>query len=153
MLNVGVKAPEFKLPDQNGVEHSLSEYKGKKVILYFYPKDNTSGCTLEAIQFSELKDEFEKLNAVVIGVSKDSVASHKKFIEKHNLTVELVSDEDISIQEHFDVWKLKKMCGKEYMGTVRSTFILDDKGNILKEFRNVKAKDHAIKVLEALKEL
>lgn len=108
---------------------------------------------MEAIQFSELKEEFEKLNAVVIGVSKDSLASHKKFIEKHNLTVELVSDEDLSIQEHFDVWKMKKLYGKEYMGTVRSTFILDDKGNILKEFRNVKAKDHALKVLEALKEL
>ena len=134
-------------------EFSLDKYKGKKIILYFYPKDNTSGCTLEAIQFSELKDEFEKLNAVVIGVSKDSLLSHKKFIEKHNLKVELVSDEDISIQEHFDVWKLKKMCGKEYMGTVRSTFILDDEGNILKEFRNVKAKGHAVKVLEALKEL
>lgn len=145
-------ACNLKFNGMNG-EFSLDKYKGKKIILYFYPKDNTSGCTLEAIQFSELKDEFEKLNAVVIGVSKDSLLSHKKFIEKHNLKVELVSDEDISIQEHFDVWKLKKMCGKEYMGTVRSTFILDDKGNILKEFRNVKAKGHAVKVLEALKEL
>ena len=118
----------------NGIdgEFSLDKFKGKKIVLYFYPKDNTSGCTLEAIQFSELKDEFEKLDAVIIGISKDSLASHKKFIEKH---------------------KLKKMYGKEYMGTVRSTFILDDKGNILKEFRNVKVKDHAIKVLEALKEL
>lgn len=145
-------ACNLKFNGMNG-EFSLDKYKGKKIILYFYPKDNTSGCTLEAIQFSELKDEFEKLNAVVIGVSKDSLLSHKKFIEKHNLKVELVSDEDISIQEHFDVWKLKKVCGKEYMGTVRSTFILDDEGNILKEFRNVKAKGHAVKVLEALKEL
>lgn len=145
-------ACNLKFNGMNG-EFSLDKYKGKKIILYFYPKDNTSGCTLEAIQFSELKDEFEKLNAVIIGVSKDSLLSHKKFIEKHNLKVELVSDEDISIQEHFDVWKLKKMCGKEYMGTVRSTFILDDEGNILKEFRNVKAKGHAVKVLEALKEL
>lgn len=145
-------ACNLKFNGMNG-EFSLDKYKGKKIILYFYPKDNTSGCTLEAIQFSELKDEFEKLNAVVIGVSKDSLLSHKKFIEKHNLKVELVSDEDISIQEHFDVWKLKKMCGKEYTGTVRSTFILDDEGNILKEFRNVKAKGHAVKVLEALKEL
>lgn len=145
-------ACNLKFNGMNG-EFSLDKYKGKKIILYFYPKDNTSGCTLEAIQFSELKDEFEKLNAVIIGVSKDSLLSHKKFIEKHNLKVELVSDEDISIQEHFDVWKFKKMCGKEYMGTVRSTFILDDEGNILKEFRNVKAKDHAVKVLEALKEL
>ena len=145
-------ACNLKFNGMNG-EFSLDKYKGKKIVLYFYPKDNTSGCTLEAIQFSELKDEFEKINSVIIGVSKDSLLSHKKFIEKHNLKVELVSDEDISIQEHFDVWKLKKMCGKEYMGTVRSTFILDDEGNILKEFRNVKAKGHAVKVLEALKEL
>ena len=129
-------ACDLKFNGING-EFSLDKYKGKKIVLYFYSKDNTSGCTLEAIQFSELKDEFEKLNAVIIGVSKDSLASHKKFIEKHNLTVELVSDEDLSIQEHFDVWKMKKLYGKEYMATIRSTFILDDKVNILKEFRNV----------------
>lgn len=134
-------------------DFSLDEYKGKKIVLYFYPKDNTSGCTLEAIEFTELKEEFEKLGAVVIGVSKDSLVSHKKFVDKHSLGIELVSDESLEIQQHFDVWKMKKMCGKEYMGTVRSTFILDDKGNILKEFRNVKAKGHALKVLDELRNL
>lgn len=143
---------DLKFNGVNG-EFSLENYRGKKIVLYFYPKDNTAGCTLEAIEFSALKDEFEKLGAVVIGVSKDSIKSHKNFIQKHNLEVELVSDESLSIQEHFDVWKLKKMCGKEYMGTVRSTFIIDDKGNILKEFRNVKAKGHAQKILEELRAL
>ena len=143
---------DLKFNGVNG-EFSLENYRGKKIVLYFYPKDNTAGCTLEAIEFSALKDEFEKLGAVVIGVSKDSIKSHKNFIQKHNLEVELVSDESLSIQEHFDVWKLKKMCVKEYMGTVRSTFIIDDKGNILKEFRNVKAKGHAQKILEELRTL
>lgn len=143
---------DLKFNGVNG-EFSLENYRGKKIVLYFYPKDNTAGCTLEAIEFSSLKDEFEKLGAVVIGVSKDSIKSHKNFIQKHNLEVELVSDESLLIQEHFDVWKLKKMCGKEYMGTVRSTFIIDDKGNILKEFRNVKAKGHAQKILEELRTL
>lgn len=132
---------------------NLENYKGKKIVLYFYPKDNTAGCTAEALDFTAHKDDFEKLGAVVIGVSKDSMKSHEKFIEKHSLDVELISDEDLSIQKEFDVWQMKKMCGKEYMGTVRSTFILDDEGNILKEFRNVKVKGHVEAVLEALKEL
>lgn len=131
----------------------LEKYKGKKIVLYFYPKDNTSGCTMEALDFTENKAEFEKLGAVVIGVSKDSVKSHEKFIEKHGLDVELISDEDLSIQKEFDVWKMKKLYGKEYMGTVRSTFILDDTGKILREFRNVKVKGHVQNVLDALKEL
>lgn len=131
----------------------LEKYKGKKIVLYFYPKDNTSGCTMEALDFTENKAEFEKLGAVVIGVSKDSVKSHEKFIEKHGLDVELISDEDLSIQKEFDVWQMKKLYGKEYMGTVRSTFILDDTGKILREFRNVKVKGHVQNVLDALKEL
>ncbi|KXB44759.1 antioxidant, AhpC/TSA family [Tissierellia bacterium KA00581] len=132
---------------------NLNDIKGKKIILYFYPKDNTKGCTLEAIEFSSLKEEFEKQNAIVIGVSKDSLESHKKFKEKNNLNLDLISDESLEILKYFDVWKLKKMCGKEYMGTVRSTFILDDKLNILKEFRNVKAKGHANFILQTLKEM
>lgn len=136
----------------NGVLN-LEDFKGKKIVLYFYPKDNTSGCTMEAVDFTSLKDEFEKLNAVVIGVSKDSIKSHEKFKSKHCLDIELVSDEDLSLQKQFDVWQMKKLYGKEYMGTVRSTFILNDKGEILKEFRNVKVKGHAHAVLEALKEL
>lgn len=132
---------------------NLNDIKGKKIILYFYPKDNTKGCTLEAIEFSSLKEEFEKQNAIVIGVSKDSLESHKKFKEKNNLNIDLISDESLEILKYFDVWKLKKMCGREYMGTVRSTFILDDKLNILKEFRNVKAKGHANFILQTLKEM
>ena len=132
---------------------NLNDIKGKKIILYFYPKDNTKGCTLEAIEFSSLKEEFEKQNAIVIGVSKDSLESHKKFKEKNNLNLDLISDESLEILKYFDVWKLKKMCGKEYMGTVRSTFILDDKLNILKEFINVKAKGHANFILQTLKEM
>lgn len=132
---------------------NLNDIKGKKIVLYFYPKDNTKGCTLEAIEFSSLKEEFEKQNAIVIGVSKDSLESHKKFKEKNNLNLDLISDESLEILKYFDVWKLKKMCGKEYMGTVRSTFILDDKLNILKEFRNVKAKGHANFILQTLKEM
>lgn len=132
---------------------NLNDIKGKKIILYFYPKDNTKGCTLEAIEFSSLKEEFEKQNAIVIGVSKDSLESHKKFKEKNNLNLDLISDESLEILKYFDVWKLKKMCGREYMGTVRSTFILDDKLNILKEFRNVKAKGHVNFILQTLKEM
>lgn len=132
---------------------NLNDIKGKKIILYFYPKDNTKGCTLEAIEFSSLKEEFEKQNAILIGVSKDSLESHKKFKEKNNLNLDLISDESLEILKYFDVWKLKKMCGREYMGTVRSTFILDDKLNILKEFRNVKAKGHANFILQTLKEM
>lgn len=132
---------------------NLNDIKGKKIILYFYPKDNTKGCTLEAIEFSSLKEEFEKQNAIVIGVSKDSLESHKKFKEKNNLNLDLISDESLEILKYFDVWKLKKMCGREYMGTVRSTFILDDKLNILKEFRNIKAKGHANFILQTLKEM
>ena len=132
---------------------NLNDIKGKKIVLYFYPKDNTKGCTLEAIEFSSLKEEFEKQNAIVIGVSKDSLESHKKFKEKNNLNLDLISDESLEILKYFDVWKTKKMCGREYMGTVRSTFILDDKLNILKEFRNVKAKGHANFILQTLKEM
>ena len=132
---------------------NLNDIKGKKIILYFYPKDNTKGCTLEAIEFSSLKEEFEKRNAIVIGVSKDSLESHKKFKEKNNLNLDLISDESLEILKYFDVWKLKKMCGREYMGTVRSTFILDDKLNILKDFSNVTAKGHANFILQTLKEM
>lgn len=132
---------------------NLKNIDGKKIILYFYPKDNTKGCTIEALEFSALKDEFEKLNAIVIGVSKDSLESHKKFKEKNGLNFDLISDSSLDILKYFDVWKIKKMYGKEYMGTVRSTFILDDKLNILKEFRSVKAKGHAKFILDVLKEI
>lgn len=131
----------------------LKDIKGKKIVLYFYPKDNTKGCTLEALEFSSLKEEFDKLNAIIIGVSKDSEKSHENFKEKNDLKFHLVSDENLSILKYFDVWKVKKMFGNEYMGTVRSTFILDDHLNVLKEFRNVKAKGHAKFILDVLKEM
>ena len=147
------KAPEFCLPNQDGVEICLRDLKGKWVILYFYPKDNTPGCTTEAKEFSELIDEFEKLGAVVIGVSPDSPKKHCNFIEKHNLKVTLLSDEEKKVLKEYGAWGKKKNYGREYEGVIRSTFIIDPEGNIVKEFRNVRAKGHAAKVLEELKKL
>lgn len=132
---------------------NLKDICDKKIVLYFYPKDNTKSCTIEALEFSALKDEFKKLNTLIIGVSKDSLESHNKFKEKNDLNFDLISDTSLDILKYFDVWKRKTMYGKEYMGTVRSTFILDDKLNILKEFRNVKAKGHAKFILDILKDL
>ena len=147
------KAPEFCLPNQDGVEICLRDLKGKWVILYFYPKDNTPGCTTEAKEFSELIDEFEKLGAVVIGVSPDSPKRHCNFIEKHGLKVTLLSDEEKKVLKEYGAWGKKKNYGREYEGVIRSTFIIDPEGNIVKEFRNVRAKGHAAKVLEELKKL
>ena len=130
MLEVGTKAPDFKLPDQNGEMHSLKDYKGKKVILYFYPKDNTSGCTKQACSFGELMPQFKEKGAVIIGVSKDSVASHKKFEEKYGLPFTLLSDVDRVAIEAYDVWKEKKNYGKVTMGVVRTTYLIDEKGVI-----------------------
>ncbi len=153
MVEEGKKAPEFCLPDQQGKEHCLSDYKGKWVVLYFYPRDNTPGCTTEALEFTALLEEFEKLNAVVIGISKDSVDSHKRFVEKHGLKVILLSDPEKKVIENYGVWQLKKRYGKESYGVVRSTFLIDPEGNIAKVWRNVRAKGHAQKVLETLKQL
>lgn len=132
-------------------ELNLSDYKGKKLIIYFYPKDNTSGCSLEASDFRDHIDEFKSLGYEVIGISKDSAKSHIKFIEKYNLPFPLISDEDTSINNLFEVWQLKKMAGKEYMGTVRSTFVLDENHKIIKEFRKVKVKGHVEEVLDFVK--
>lgn len=132
---------------------SLENFKGKKLVLYFYPKDNTSGCTTEAIEFSELIQEFEKLNTVVVGISRDSVKTHQNFINKHDLKIELLSDPNREINKQYDVLKNKKMYGKDVIGTVRSTFIFDEDSNLIKEFRNVKAKGHAEEVLEFIKGL
>ncbi|EDM23501.1 thioredoxin-dependent thiol peroxidase [Caminibacter mediatlanticus] len=147
------KASDFCLPNQDGVEICLRDLKGKWVILYFYPKDNTPGCTTEAKEFSELIDEFEKLGAVVIGVSPDSPKKHCNFIEKHGLKITLLSDEEKKVLKEYGAWGKKKNYGREYEGVIRSTFIIDPEGNIVKEFRNVRAKDHATKVLEELKKL
>ena len=146
------KAPPFTLQDASEKEHKLSDYQDKTVILYFYPKDSTPGCTIEAIDFSKLKGEFNKANAVVIGISKDSCKSHQKFIDKESLTILLLSDPEHKTMDDYNVWKELQFMGRKYMGTERSTFIIKD-GKIVKEYRKVKVKDHAQEVLEEVKKL
>ena len=150
MLEVGTKAPDFTLPDQNGDMHSLSEFKGKKVILYFYPKDNTLGCTKQACGFAERMPQFTEKGAVVIGISKDSVASHKKFETKFDLPFTILSDEDTAVNQLYDVWKEKKMAGRTYMGTVRTTYLIDEEGVIVKAFDKVKAADNPEQMLNEI---
>ena len=150
MLEVGTKAPAFELPDQNGTMHTLEEYRGKKVILYFYPKDNTAGCTKQACGYSQNYPQFEEKGAVVLGISKDSVASHKKFEEKNGLTFTLLADPERKVIEAYDVWKEKKMCGKVSMGVVRTTYLIDENGIIIKANDKVKAAEDAEKMLEEL---
>ncbi|WP_135611840.1 thioredoxin-dependent thiol peroxidase [Methanococcoides sp. AM1] len=152
-LTAGEKAPALCLPDPEGNDVSLEDLKGKWVVLYFYPKDNTSGCSIEAMEFTKLKGDFEEEGAVVIGVSKDSQKSHQRFIEKKELGITLLSDESTELQQSYDVWQLKKMAGREYMGTVRTTFLIDPEGNIAKVWDKVKAKGHAGAVLEGLREI
>lgn len=150
MLEIGTKAPAFSLPDQNGKVHTLEEYAGKKVILYFYPKDNTSGCTKQACAFGELYPQFIEKGAVVIGVSKDSVASHKRFEEKNGLPFTLLSDPELEAIQAYDVWKEKKTCGKVSMGVVRTTYLIDENGIIIKGFDKVKAADNPAQMLKLL---
>lgn len=147
MLETGTKAPAFKLPDQNGIMHTLEEYRGKKIILYFYPKDNTPGCTKQACGFGELYPQFQEKGAVVIGVSKDSVASHKKFEEKYGLPFTLLSDTELSCIQDYDVWKEKVNYGKVSMGVVRTTYLIDENGIIVKAFGKVKAADNPAQML------
>ena len=139
MLEVGTKAPDFNLPDQNGNMHSLSEYKGKKLILYFYPKDSTPGCTKQACGFSERYPLVVEKGVEIIGISKDSVASHKKFEEKNGLGFTILSDTELTVINAYDVWHKKKMAGREYMGVVRTTYLIDEEGIILKANDKVKA--------------
>ena len=150
MLEIGSVAPDFTLPDQNGDMHSLSDYRGKKVILYFYPKDNTPGCTKQACSFGELMPQFKEKGAVILGVSKDSVASHKRFEEKYGLPFTLLSDTERVVIEAYDVWKEKKNYGKVSMGVVRSTYLIDETGVIVKAFGNVKAAENPSQMLEEL---
>lgn len=150
MLEVGMKAPEFSLPDQNGDVHTLGEYVGKKVILYFYPRDNTPGCTKQACGFSELYPQFVEKDAVVIGISKDSVASHKKFEEKYNLGFTLLSDTELEAIKAYDVWQEKKNYGKVSMGVVRTTYLIDENGIIEKVFKKVKAADNPAQMLKEI---
>ncbi len=141
MLEVGTKAPEISLPDQNGTIHTLEEYKGKKVILYFYPKDNTPGCTKQACGFAERYPQFTEKGAVVIGISKDSVASHKKFEEKYSLPFTILSDPELTAIKAYDVWKEKNNYGKVSMGVVRTTYLIDEEGIIVKANDKVKAEN------------
>ena len=150
MLDTGIKAPDFTLPDQNGEMRSLSDYARKKVILYFYPKDNTPGCTRQACGFSELRPQFEEKGAVILGVSRDSVASHKRFEEKQGLSFTLLSDPELKVIQAYDVWKEKKNYGKVSMGVVRTTYLIDEKGMIVKAFDKVKAAENPAQMLEEL---
>ncbi len=150
-LDVGANAPEFILRDAYKNERKLSEFKGKWVVLYFYPKDNTPGCTIEALDFSALKLDFQENNAVVLGVSKDSCESHQKFIDDKGLAITLLSDLDASIQKKYGVWKPKKFMGKEFLGTVRTTYLIDPKGKIASIWPDVRVIGHAQVVLDDIR--
>lgn len=150
MLEVGTKAPEFTLPDKDGNPVSLSDFAGKKVVLYFYPRDNTPGCTRQACAFAGAFEAFKKINTVVIGVSKDSAASHQKFAEKHSLPFILLSDPELAAIQAYGVWQEKKLYGKVSMGVVRSTFIIDENGVIEKIMPKVKPDTNASEVLAYL---
>ncbi|WP_438312658.1 thioredoxin-dependent thiol peroxidase [Sporosarcina sp. FA9] len=147
----GMKAPDFTLPNEKGEMVSLKDYAGEKyVILYFYPKDATPGCTTQACDFRDYYEDFSKLNAVILGVSPDNEATHMKFIEKQGLPFSLLVDEEHVVSKKYDVWKLKKMFGKEFMGIERSTFLIDPSGVVVKEWRKVKVKGHIVDALATL---
>lgn len=150
MLEIGSKAPEFELEDQNGKVHRLEDYRGKKVILYFYPKDNTPGCSMQAVGFSELKAEYEDKNAVVLGVSKDSVKSHKNFETKKDLKITILSDPELKTIKDYDVWKEKTIFGKTALGIVRTTYVIDEEGTIIFANGKVKAKEDPKNMLEEI---
>ena len=150
MLVAGTQAPSFSLPDQNGQTHTLEEYRGQKVVLYFYPKDNTPGCTKQACAFGELYPQFREKGAVVLGVSRDSVASHKKFEEKYGLPFTILSDEGLETIKAYDVWQEKNMYGKKTMGVVRTTYLIDENGVIVRAFSRVKAEENPQQMLDTL---
>src|SRR3972149_10889283 len=153
MVEEGKKAPAIKLKDQNGKQVTLNDFKGKNGVMYFYPKDNTSGCTAQACNFRDEFPDFKKMKAVILGVSPDSLESHKKFAEKYSLPFRLLSDEKKQTVEKYGVWKEKSMYGRKYMGVERSTFIIDKTGKVRKVFRKVKVVEHNKEVKEALKGL
>lgn len=146
MLKLGDKAPTFSLPDQDGKTHSLKDYTGKKVLLYFYPKDDTPGCTTEACNFRDGYQEFQDMGLVILGVSADDVKSHKKFAEKFKLPFPLLADESKEVCEAYGVWQKKKFMGREYMGVARTSFLIDEKGNLAKIYEGVKPPVHAQEV-------
>ena len=150
MLEKGTKAPEFSLPDENGEIKNLSDYKGKKLILYFYPRDNTPGCTKQACGFADLYPQFSEKDVEIVGISKDSVASHKKFKEKYSLPFTILSDTELKTIQAYDVWKEKKLYGKTSMGIVRTTYLIDENGVIIKAMDKVKAAENPKEMLGLL---
>lgn len=146
-----MKAHNFNLPDQNGKMHSLSDYAGKWLVLYFYPKDGTPGCTLEACAFRDASADFKNIGVEIVGISKDSVSSHKKFEEKHNLNFPILSDESHKVIEAYDSWNPKKFWGKEFLGVERNTFLINPKGEIVKDYKNVNPLTHTSEIVNDLK--
>ena len=153
MIEIGEKAKDFCLPNQDEVDICLRDLKGKWVVLYFYPKDNTPGCTTEACDFTQSLPNFEDMDAVILGVSPDSPKKHRNFIEKKGLKITLLSDEDKKVLEDYGVWQLKKMCGREYMGVVRTTYLIDPEGKVACRWDKVRVKGHVEAVKEKLEEL
>jgi peroxiredoxin Q/BCP len=152
-LQVGQAVPDFTLKSGSGREVSLRDYRGKKLIIYFYPADMTPSCTQEACDFRDFNGQFAEWNAEVIGISPDDPNKHQRFTAKYELPFELLSDPDHEVCELFGVWQLKKLYGKEYMGVVRSTFLIDEEGKLVQEWRNIRVKNHVVNVLQALREL
>ena len=153
MIKENTKAPIFKLPSTNKKEYSLKDSLGKYVIIYFYPKDDTPGCTIETNDFNKLLPKFKKLNCEILGISKDNLKSHDKFRDKYKIKFDLLADEEIKVLKKYKVWAKKKFMGREFMGIVRTTFLIDKKGKIIKIWNNVKVKDHAKEVLETLQNI
>ena len=153
MIKENTKAPFFTIPSTNKEKYSLKDSQGKYVVIYFYPKDDTPGCTIETNDFNKLLPKFKKLNCEVFGISKDNLKSHDKFRKKYKIKFDLLSDENLEILKKYKVWGKKKFMGREFMGTVRSTYLIDKKGKVLKTWTNVKVKDHAKEVLKTLKSL
>ena len=153
MIKENTKAPNFNLPSTTTKKYFLKDSIGKYLILYFYPKDDTPGCTIETNEFNKLLSKFNKLDCEVYGISKDSLKSHEKFKEKYKIKFDLLADEELKVLKKYKVWKKKKFMGREFMGVVRTTYLIDKKGQILKVWNNVKAKDHAQEVLETLKNI
>ena len=153
MIKENTKAPDFTLPSTKGENQKLKDLLGKYVVIYFYPKDDTPGCTIETNDFNKLLPKFKKLNCEIFGISKDTIKSHNKFREKFKIKFDLLSDEEIKILKKYKVWGKKKFMGREFMGIIRSTFLIDKKGKVIKVWDNVKVKDHAKEVLETLKSL
>ena len=153
MLKINIKAPALNLSSTSGNSYSLKDSIGKYVILYFYPKDDTPGCTIETNDFNKLLTKFKKLNCDLFGISKDNLKSHNRFKEKYKIKFDLLADDEIKIVKSYKVWAKKKFMGREFMGVIRSTFLIDPKGKIVKIWHNVKVKDHAKEVLETLKDI